>query len=77
MSLKSRVTKLEGQLSPADDRLPVSRELFNLRADRLKVGLERFGYTMTDQQVNAYAIEYLKTRPGFAGFAFDLADGGF
>ena len=76
MSLRSRVTKLESRLSPADDRLPVSREHFDFRVNRLKVGLVRFGYRLTDQQVEAHTLEHLKTRPGFAGYAFDLAEVG-
>jgi hypothetical protein len=63
-------------LSPVDDRLPVSREHFDLRVNQLKTGLERFGYTTTHQQLEAYALEYLETRPGFAGLAFDLTDVG-
>ena len=76
MSVKSRVAKLESQLSPADDRLPMSREHFDMRVDHLKVGLERFGCRATDEQVKACTHEFLKTRPGFAGLGFDIADVG-
>jgi len=76
VSVKSRVTKLEDRLSPADDRLPMSREHFDMRVDHLKVGLERFGYRTTAEQVKMCAHEFLKARPGFAGLGFDIAEVG-
>lgn len=76
MSVKSRVTKLENQLSPTDDQLPISRQHFDLRVNRLKVGLQKFGYKAADEQVKVCAHEFLKARPGFAGLGFDIAEVG-
>ncbi len=75
MSVKSRVTKLENSLPSGKESL-CGREHFDMRVDHLKVGLERFGYRATDEQVTAYAHEFLKARPGFAGLGFDIAKAG-
>ena len=75
MSVKSRVTKLENSLPSGKESL-CSREHFDFRVNRLKVGLERFGYMTTDEQVKVCAYEFLKARPGFAGLGFDIAEVG-
>ncbi len=72
MSVKSRVTKLENSL-PRPNKGLCSREQFDMRVDRLKVSMARFGYQLTDEDVKAYAYELLKTRPNFAGLGFDPA----
>jgi len=76
MSQKTRVDKLHSLTVRKQTDSLESRELFDMRVERLKRGYAKFGCDLTHEEATLAAYDWATKRRYFCGFAFDLADMG-
>ncbi len=76
MTQKTRVDKLHDVTLRKEADSRESRESFDMRVERLKRGLGRLGYDLSQQEATLAAYRWVTKTPQFCGFAFDLAEVG-